>query len=453
MEALDSKAVISMMFIGQTLSIIIFSYYLISYRNVDSQIKIYTIGKGLQAFGPLLSLLFADDLNPLIMALTVIFFYPGIAIEAYCLVYFKQKKATNKLILLLSASALALIIYMPVSDNVMLRVIVSSVYYSFIFFFIFIKSVLPRGNTNIQRLVGCIALLIFLINIARGLSSAFSSQKLELFAQELPQTLFLLAFVIVSFTFPLLFLLILQERNMQKLHELNMTKDKIFKIIGHDLRAPICQMVQFSELLEDSFDKIGKKKLIHFIRDLNTSSIRSFYLLENLLNWALSNTGQLHHHPEDINIKELINDNVMLLNKQAADKQITISVNAHYSGTIIADRNMLGTVIRNLLSNAIKFTYPKGTIEVHCTNEADKLRLDIRDSGMGISQESMASLFNVDNNQTSLGTNNERGTGIGLILCKEFIHKHSGSIWAESEPGKGSTFSFLLPLSKVSKQP
>ncbi|MCG8581746.1 MAG: HAMP domain-containing histidine kinase [Bacteroidales bacterium] len=445
MEVIDSKALMSMMFIGQILSIIVFTYYWISYRNVDSKIKTYTIGKALQAFAPLLSLLFSNDLAPFIMTITVFFFYPGIAIEAYCLVYFKQNNNRKQLLLLLAVSALALVIYAPVSGNIMQRVIVTSIYYSFIFLFIFIKSVFPKGNTNIQRLVGWIALLVFIINIIRGLASAFSNQALELYTQEVPQTLFLLAFEIVSFTFPLLFLLILQEKNTQKLHELNMTKDKIFKIIGHDLRAPISQMVQFSELLEDSFDKIGREKLITFIKDLNASSIRGFYLLENLLNWALSNTGQLHHHPENINIKGLIDDNVLLLRKQAADKRIKISVVAHYSGTIIADRNMLGTVVRNLLSNAIKFTYPEGKIEIICTKGTNELKVDFKDSGMGISPYVMNHLFCLDNNQTNPGTNNERGTGIGLLLCKEFINKHSGKIWAESEPGSGSTFSFTIP--------
>ncbi len=234
---------------------------------------------------------------------------------------------------------------------------------------------------------------------------------------------------------------------------LNATKDKFFSIIAHDLKSPFSALLGFSELLLENHATYDDAEREEYIRFINDGSIKTYKLLENLLTWAQSQTGRIKFTPEKINIEELINEIISLLEEPAGNKEIKLISNTERDLSVNADKNMINTVIRNLISNAIKFT-PKGgdiTVKSHKTtdeNNQEFVKISIKDSGVGISPEIQTKLFKITENVSTKGTEKEAGTGLGLILCKEFVEKHNGKIWVESEVGKGSNFKFTIPLTK-----
>jgi PAS domain S-box-containing protein len=231
----------------------------------------------------------------------------------------------------------------------------------------------------------------------------------------------------------------------QRLQELNATKDKFFSIIAHDLKNPFNDLMGFTQLLSMNIDKYDKNKIDNFIKIIHQSSKLAYNLLENLLDWSRAQTGNLNFNPEEITIKELIIENVNLLVSTAANKNIKIYPEFDCELSVYADKNMVRTVIRNLISNAIKYTNQGGFIKIS-TNKKDKFcETSISDNGMGISEENIPKLFKIDESYTTVGTEREKGTGLGLLLCKEFVEKNGGSISVKSVLGKGSTFSFTLP--------
>lgn len=232
----------------------------------------------------------------------------------------------------------------------------------------------------------------------------------------------------------------------EELQKLNAEKDKFFSIIAHDLMNPFSSIVGFSDLLaefvnEKKYDDVGKYSAI-----IQDSSQRALSLLKNLMEWAQSKTGRMEFNPVRFEIIDLINETELLFSDLAKQKTISIIKKIPQQTTIFADWNMLSTVLRNLVSNAIKFTKPGGEIVISFTDKQDEFFFSICDNGVGISKNRIEKLFNLDGSYSTNGTNQEKGTGLGLILCKEFIEKHNGKIWVESTEDKGSNFKFTIPV-------
>jgi len=232
----------------------------------------------------------------------------------------------------------------------------------------------------------------------------------------------------------------------QELSELNSTKDKLFSIIAHDLKSPFNSILGFSSLLVKNFGKYDAAKSEKFIKEIHSSAKSSFVLLENLLTWAKAQTGQMEFKPESVNLLPIIKEIIELSNSSASIKNIIINLDAVNEIKVYADQNLLKTILRNLISNAIKFTNPGGIIRISVDEKPNELLVSVSDTGVGISKANCEKLFKIDQTWSTTGTNNERGTGLGLILCNEFVKKHNGRIWVESEEGKGSIFKFTLPI-------
>ncbi len=235
------------------------------------------------------------------------------------------------------------------------------------------------------------------------------------------------------------------EQRTRELNELNATKDKFFSIIAHDLKNPFNTLMGFTELMLDNLPDYSLEKLREFIGILHETSKQSYSLLENLLEWSRSQTGRLQMVVEPIDLYELVEQNINLLSNQAASKKIKLINDIREPAVATADKNMINTVIRNLISNAIKYTRDGGNITASVAQKDDYYELSITDTGIGIKPENLQKLFRIDVNYSTRGTKDEMGTGLGLILCKEFIVKNGGKIWGESEFGKGSTFKFTVP--------
>jgi hypothetical protein len=236
-----------------------------------------------------------------------------------------------------------------------------------------------------------------------------------------------------------------------KLKESNITKDKFFSILAHDLKSPFNSMLGFSDILNKEFDKYDTKEQKKFIGIINTSIQNTYKLLENLLLWSLSQRGCLDFKPEKTNLYLLTYETSELLKQSADNKSIKLINRIDENIYIRVDKNMLSTIIRNLLSNAIKFTAQKGKITINSNllttdKKQQFVKISVADSGVGISKEIQSKLFDIGENTSTKGTENEKGTGLGLILCKEFVENHEGKIWVESETGKGSIFNFTIPL-------
>lgn len=236
----------------------------------------------------------------------------------------------------------------------------------------------------------------------------------------------------------------ISELNL-KLYHLNNTKDKFFSIIAHDLRSPFNAIIGFSDILTEQIREKNYENIEEYAVIIQKSSERTMDLLKNLLDWARLQTGKMEFIAVDFLLNDIVSETIELLNDAAAQKSIQIMNSINQEITIHADKSMMGTILRNLISNAIKFSNPEGKITVSTEKKENDLVLLVRDNGIGISKADQLRMFKIEENFSQKGTQNEKGTGLGLILCKEFIEKYGGKIWVESEEGEGSTFYFTLP--------
>ncbi len=231
----------------------------------------------------------------------------------------------------------------------------------------------------------------------------------------------------------------------EELNELISTKDKLFSIIGHDLGNQFNIIVGFLEVLVSDFKKLDAAKVEYHLINISNSSKYAYNLLENLLTWARMQTNLIQFNPETFNIQTKISESIKLLKGASSKKNIEIEFNANEEISTYADINMFSTVFRNLVANAIKFTPEHGKISISVKQKKDFCEITVMDNGVGISEENIGKIFRIDSKNKTLGTNGEKGTGLGLILCKEFVEKHNGKIWVESKVGKGSQFIFTFP--------
>ncbi len=242
-----------------------------------------------------------------------------------------------------------------------------------------------------------------------------------------------------------------REEALNTLRENNITKDKFMSIIAHDLKNPFGAILGFSDVLHKNFETYDIKTQKKYIGLIHKEIENTYKLLENLLLWSRSQRKKIEFKPKKINLFLKVFDTSEFLSQLAKNKSIkltnTISLNDH----VFADKDMLSTILRNLISNAIKFTPKGGKIIISAETKTRnknlrQIEISVKDTGVGISKEMLAKLFDITENTSTKGTENERGTGLGLILCKEFVEKHGGKIWVESEEGKGSEFIFTLPI-------
>lgn len=235
----------------------------------------------------------------------------------------------------------------------------------------------------------------------------------------------------------------LEELNKQ-LKEHIEAKEKIYSIIGHDLRSPFQGIMGAVDLLETDFHNLSDLEKLHFIKGIKEVTNNTFRLLENLLEWSKFQTNKINFDPEQINLYLEINKTIKYLEPSANNKKIKIINEIENSIKIFADKNMLTSIVRNLISNAIKFTNAGGIIKIYTKNYESEIEIFVEDNGIGMDKNLIENLFTLNNSITRKGTKNEKGAGLGLLLCKEMVEKHNGKIKVESEVGKGTVFSFTL---------
>ncbi len=238
---------------------------------------------------------------------------------------------------------------------------------------------------------------------------------------------------------------IMLRQQQKNLEILNITKDKLFRVLGHDLRGNLASILSMSELLLDENYEKDEQTITQFHRYINNQANNLNLLLNNVLEWARNKDNSLIFKPGRINLKKIADANVKLLKENALLKEITLTSAIEKDVFAYADMNMVNTIVRNLVFNAIKFTNSSGNVSIDCETSDQFIIVKVIDTGVGIRKEKQGSIFKNQRGNSTTGTANETGTGLGLIICKEFTLKNGGEIWLESEPGKGTTIFFTLP--------
>jgi signal transduction histidine kinase len=242
------------------------------------------------------------------------------------------------------------------------------------------------------------------------------------------------------------------EQMNRELSELNASKDKFYSIIAHDLKNPFNSLIGFSDLLLEDFDVLSKDEMRDFVGIIRNTAKNSLILLENLLAWSRLQTGRMIFNPVKLNLSNEVNAAFNVLYSLSYRKKIEVENAVDRKVIVKADQNMLLSILHNLLMNAIKFTPSNGRITITSeliepeANEGRFVKVLVKDTGIGISEENLAKLFSMNKPFTLPGTEKESGTGLGLLLTREMIEKHGGSLNIESELGKGSIFSFTIPV-------
>jgi PAS domain S-box-containing protein len=232
----------------------------------------------------------------------------------------------------------------------------------------------------------------------------------------------------------------------KELKKMNIDKDRFLSILGHDLRSPFNALLGLSEILKENIQEFHIDEIKNMAGDINKTAQSTFNLLEDILTWARAQQGKIPFKPQQLSIKEICKNILVTLNPSANAKKIAINYSATDNLNVFADADMIKTVLRNLVSNAIKFTNNGGAININAEQNSENVTISVSDNGIGIKPDNLAKLFDVGQVLTTTGTADEKGTGLGLLLCKEFVEKHQGKIWVESEVGKGSEFKFTLPF-------
>lgn len=233
----------------------------------------------------------------------------------------------------------------------------------------------------------------------------------------------------------------------QKVMKDSVEKDKFFSIISHDLMNPFNALLGFSNILKDAVKENDQKEIEECSTIVHQSATRISDLLQNLLVWSRMHNGKIQFSPKSARIEELISNTMMVLSPIAQNKQIKLDWSVDGDITAKLDTNMVGSVLQNLVTNAIKFTEKGGEVRVSAFLESENLNIEVADTGVGMTDERIQKLFRLDKTASSRGTDDEVGTGLGLIISKEFVEMHRGKIWVESTLGKGSKFCFRIPIS------
>jgi PAS domain S-box-containing protein len=235
-----------------------------------------------------------------------------------------------------------------------------------------------------------------------------------------------------------------RKKTEKKLAELNATKDRLFSIIGHDLKNPLADIIGFSSLLNKKYQQYSREKVLRFIQLIHKSSMTMHELLENLLKWSRFQRDEFIFDPEALDITDIFNSMLDQFQTKADTKNISLTHTLEQSKFVYADKNMVETVLRNLISNALKYTEESGKVNVYTIDEKEKTIICVEDTGIGMDPKKMNQLFKSNDSAINWGNKTEKGSGLGLILCKEIMDNHNEQIWVESKPDKGSIFKFTL---------
>jgi two-component system sensor histidine kinase/response regulator len=447
----DPKTIFLLYFWGNFFTCILIFSYSFSYATVDNRktLKWFGLGKLLLTLAWILILLrnTIDDFLSINIANSIVFC--ACCYETIAMLSLLRKNAKKHYRLQIAITIAAILVFnigtlLGCTTNT--RIIIGSVG----IFAIYLPPTISyfiekRQNVFRTFYVLCYIILEILILI-RAVYRYLYPQN-NLFAYDVLDSLYSIGLCLLTLIGIVGFLLLVKEKQDHKIQKLLNDKNQFFSIISHDLRGPLGSAVSLSELLVEDIQQYSRQEIKEISEALYQSNKNVYKLLENLLEWSRVQTGMINFSPKKIVLNALINENIELNKNAALNKNINLLFESAEIIEVEADKNMIDTILRNLLSNAIKFTDKNGEVEVKLLKTDQKVEIAITDNGIGIPDDIKEKLFKINRKVIQKGTENETGSGLGLLLCSEFINMHRGKIWVESKQGKGSVFKFTLPIS------
>lgn len=448
---LDIRNTMGLLFWGNfTLAILVFTFrYTIINKESQKQLLVFGYSKIFLAFAWLAFFLRIDTVSydPIKFIITNTLVFSGYYLESVAMLMIVKsntKKAFQTQFVLFTIALLSFYTAIGLQAPSNIRVSLASLN-------IFLILIIPtwRFSTEtkgslFKRILGFNYIILLLVLVFRIIYPLFKTST-SLYSVDTSQKIIFLIIFLMMIISGVGYLLLLQEEKEIQIKKLLNDKDQFFSIIAHDLKGPFNGIIGLSELLLEKDNELNNKETNEFIELIHQSSKNTFSLLDNLLTWAQSQTGSLEFNPKKIKTSAITDKTIHLLANIAKSKNISIQSEIDRNQYIFADSNMLETVFRNLISNAIKFTENDGEVIISMKKENKQIVFSVQDNGIGIAPKKIANLFDINQKNNTLGTNNETGTGLGLMLCKDFVEKHGGEIWVNSHIGKGSTFRFSIP--------
>lgn len=392
---MDIATIINLLAIGNGIFSIIFLIFIYSYKNNKSALLFFTTGKILQTITWLFFIFFKSNLTTEIMIIANIFQYFGLTFEVFGFVYIFNIQNKKNIWMWIIICSLFVLTFAFFASNIIYRVFISSCWFFGIYTFMFIRLIFSKIHSKTQYIVGCLAIIFGLIHFCRGLFGMIWGVEFQIYNNSLIQVVTGYMYIIITFTFPVFLLLIIIEMDNKQLYELNIAKNKLFRIIGHDLKSPMIQMTNVAEIIDLKKGRIGVDELEKLSLSIRDSSKRTSKLLDDLLNWAQSQSNSISIKLETIKIRRAVCENIELFKEKLNKKNIKVLNDVSESDLVNCDNNMLNTIIRNLLSNAIKFSFDNSTIDISSSCNENFCVVLVKDAGMGIKSDNLDKLFKI----------------------------------------------------------
>ena len=447
---LDPKTIFLLYFWGNFFTCILIFSYSFSYATSDNKkiLKWFGLGKLLLTIAWILIILrnIIDDFLSINIANSMILCaccYDTIAMLS--LLGTDAKKRYKLQIGITVAAILLFNLGTVLESTINTRVILASIGIFSIYLLPTIRYLTDKGQ-NFFRSFYALCFVGFEILVVVRASYRYLYPQNNFFYYDTLDSLYSICLFLLALISTVGFLLLVKEKQDLKIQKLLDDKNQFFSIISHDLRGPLGSSASLSELLVEDLEQYNLEEIREISEMLHQSNKNIYKLLENLLEWSKIQTGMITFNPKKIVLNTLIKENVELSENAALHKNITILFESEDIVEVNGDKNMLDTILRNLLSNAIKFTDKNGEIKVKVLKTNENTEISITDNGIGIPDDIKEKLFKITGKVIQKGTENETGSGLGLLLCSEFVNMHQGEIWVESKQGKGSIFKFTLPL-------
>lgn len=447
----DPKTIFLLYFWGNFFTCILIFSYSFSYATADNRktLKWFGLGKLLLTIAWILIILrnIIDDFLSINVANSMIFC--ACCYETIAMLSLLKTNTKKRLRLQMAITFAALIVFNVgtlLGSTINTRVVIGAIGIFAIYLPPTIHYFTEKGKKNFFRTFYVLCYVLFEILIVIRAAYRYMHPQNLFFSHDTLDSFYSIGLFLVALVGIIGFLLLVKEKQDHKIKKLLDDKNQFFSIISHDLRGPVGAAASLSELLADDIEKYSREEIREISEMLYQSNKNSYKLLENLLEWSRVQTGMITFSPKKIFLNTLIEENIELNRNAALNKNIQLLFEPSGLIEVEADKNMIDTVLRNLLNNAIKFTDKDGKVEVRVLKTDRKVEISIADNGIGIPDDIKEKLFHINRKVIQKGTQNETGSGLGLLLCSEFINMHKGKIWAESKYGNGSTFRFTLPL-------
>lgn len=451
--ALDIHTIYFIFALFNFFSFIFFLIYVLVYKEKRAALFIYILSNAAMSIQWLLYSIRTSHNAPWLIITSNLMGILGITYVVYSLFLITNPLKKRELVIVtLTAACLGIVhgLFIHKPENVRITL------YSYILAVILLSGtilfVTQYKKSKLYVLASITSTLVAVSLIVRGLYAYNYSPELRMhqsnWANSLPSVLYFLFYYFDA----IIILLIIKEQKRRiiendnkELQNVNATKNKLISVMAHDLRNHFNAILGFSNILKEADFNLNSKEGKQYINILNEQAEDTNNLLESLLMWSRTQSNQIIFMPEKIDLEVLFAETLESLKNIGKIKNIKINYSINVQNELLADKNMLTTILRNLVSNSIKFTPSKGSIDIIALERLDNFEFIVKDNGIGLKEENKKTLFKQEVKKSTPGTNNEKGTGLGLLLCKEFIEKHKGEIWVNSKPGKGSEFIFTIP--------